>query len=144
MEGTIPYASPELFKGERPTEKCDVYGFAVTMWQILHRETPYENENQHSVIFRVRKVFTTVSYGHFWIILTWFDNKLFDEFQVVSQGLRPRVTKSVVGCPETSDEKKLKREYAQIYEHAWDAIPSKRPAMADIHKNLIKIQFSKI
>lgn len=42
-----------MFKGQCPTEKSDVFGLAITMWQIITRELPYQDENEHAVIFRV-------------------------------------------------------------------------------------------
>ncbi|CAL8069828.1 unnamed protein product [Orchesella dallaii] len=109
LDGTIPYTAPELFKGSPPTEKCDVYSFAITMWQILTREIPYQEENEHAVIFRV-----------------------------VSQGLRPdRCSDSAILEYDNERDK----EYAQIYQSAWDSEPKKRPTMTDIHKRLLKIQF---
>ncbi|XP_060081904.1 serine/threonine-protein kinase mos-like [Ylistrum balloti] len=58
LTGTFAYRAPELLRGEAPTRKADIYSFAVTMWQMLSRENPYGNENQHVVIFGV------VAYGH--------------------------------------------------------------------------------
>lgn len=53
LTGTVAYVAPELFRGDLPTEKSDVYSFGITLWQMLWREVPYGQENQHVVIFRV-------------------------------------------------------------------------------------------
>ncbi|XP_069128226.1 serine/threonine-protein kinase mos-like [Argopecten irradians] len=58
LTGTFAYRAPELLCGDAPTRKADIYSFGVTMWQMLSRENPYGNENQHVVIFGV------VAYGH--------------------------------------------------------------------------------
>ncbi|XP_066998430.2 serine/threonine-protein kinase mos [Anabrus simplex] len=50
---TVCYTAPELFKGEKPSEKADVYSFAITMWQILSQCVPYEGLESHSIIYRV-------------------------------------------------------------------------------------------
>ncbi|XP_052689702.1 serine/threonine-protein kinase mos-like [Crassostrea angulata] len=58
LTGTFAYRAPELLKGQVPSNKADIYALGVTLWQMLARENPYGNENQHVVIFSV------VAYGH--------------------------------------------------------------------------------
>ncbi|OWF34904.1 serine/threonine-protein kinase mos-like [Mizuhopecten yessoensis] len=58
LTGTFAYRAPELLRGDAPTRKADIYSFGITMWQMLARDNPYGNENQHVVIFGV------VAYGH--------------------------------------------------------------------------------
>lgn len=43
FQGTIAYAAPELLKGMKPTEKCDIYSLGVTIWQLEYEKSPYEN-----------------------------------------------------------------------------------------------------
>lgn len=135
MEGTVPYTAPEIFRRDRPTEKCDVYSFAITMWHILSRELPYEDENEHTVIYRVNlRYYTTtarVSDGKLQILFY---------LQVVSQNLRPGNNRKHV-YSENADEKKLEVKYIELYEQGWHPDPAERPSMTEIHKNLIKIQF---
>ena len=57
LTGTFAYRAPELLRGEAPSNKADIYALAITMWQMLSRQAPYGNENQHVVIFGV------VAYG---------------------------------------------------------------------------------
>ncbi|KAK3090563.1 hypothetical protein FSP39_012722 [Pinctada imbricata] len=57
LTGTFAYRAPELLKGESPSKKADIYSFGITLWQMLTRENPFANENQHCVIFSV------VAYG---------------------------------------------------------------------------------
>lgn len=58
LTGTFAYRAPELLRGEAPTRKADIYSFGITLWQMLYRNSPYGNENQHVVIFGV------VAYGN--------------------------------------------------------------------------------
>lgn len=58
LTGTFAYRAPELFKGECPTTKADIYSLGICLWQMLTRERPYGRENQHVVIFAV------VAYQH--------------------------------------------------------------------------------
>lgn len=53
LTGTYAYRAPELLKGESPSTKADIYSYGICLWQMLNREQPYGNENQHVVIFGV-------------------------------------------------------------------------------------------
>ena len=53
LTGTYAYRAPELLKGESPSTKADIYSYGICLWQMLTREKPYGNENQHVVIFGV-------------------------------------------------------------------------------------------
>ena len=53
LTGTYAYRAPELLKGEPPSTKADVYSLAVTLWQMLTRESPYRGKTPHVVIFAV-------------------------------------------------------------------------------------------
>lgn len=53
LTGTYAYRAPELLRGECPTTKADIYSYGICLWQMMKRERPYGNENQHVVIFRV-------------------------------------------------------------------------------------------
>ncbi|XP_074636548.1 serine/threonine-protein kinase mos-like [Acropora palmata] len=53
LTGTYAYRAPELLKGESPSTKADIYSLGICLWQMLTREQPYGNENQHVVIFGV-------------------------------------------------------------------------------------------
>lgn len=57
LTGTFAYRAPELLRGDAPSTKADIYSFGVNMWQMLSKDSPYGNENQHVVIFGV------VAYG---------------------------------------------------------------------------------
>ena len=41
QRGTFVYMAPEVFRGEKYDEKCDVYSWAVTFWQCLARDDPF-------------------------------------------------------------------------------------------------------
>ena len=53
LTGTYAYRAPELLRGESPTTKADIYSYGICLWQMMKRERPYGNENQHVVIFGV-------------------------------------------------------------------------------------------
>ncbi|XP_004435814.1 PREDICTED: proto-oncogene serine/threonine-protein kinase mos [Ceratotherium simum simum] len=47
LGGTYTHRAPELLKGEAPTLKADIYSFAITLWQMTTKETPYSGERQY-------------------------------------------------------------------------------------------------
>lgn len=53
LTGTFAYRAPELLKGEKPTNKADIFSFSIVLWQLLTRDIPYKNLNHQVVIFRV-------------------------------------------------------------------------------------------
>lgn len=60
--GTWFYRAPELFRADKlnttqrkysVTPKCDIYSLAILMWQLLTRDSPYNNENPHVIIYQI-------------------------------------------------------------------------------------------
>lgn len=51
--GTYAYRAPELFKGQYPSKKSDIYSTGISMWQMRERRTPYENVHHHIIAFKV-------------------------------------------------------------------------------------------
>lgn len=48
------YVAPELFCGESPTKKCDIYSLGITFWQIDARDVPFKNlDSKETVIYEV-------------------------------------------------------------------------------------------
>ena len=52
-QGTHAYRAPELFKGQLPTTKSDVYSLSITLWSLKHRQLPYNGQNNDVVIYQV-------------------------------------------------------------------------------------------
>ena len=53
LTGTFAYRAPELLKGEKPSNKADMFSLSIVLWQLLTRDIPYKNLNHQVVIFRV-------------------------------------------------------------------------------------------
>jgi len=52
-QGTLAYRAPDLFKGCLPTTKADIYSLAITLWSLKHQQTPYQGQNNDSLIYQV-------------------------------------------------------------------------------------------
>ncbi|XP_065839431.1 receptor-interacting serine/threonine-protein kinase 2-like [Oscarella lobularis] len=49
--GTLPFIAPERFHQEfETTEKVDVYGYAIVLWQLTELKKPYENGMDHYIV----------------------------------------------------------------------------------------------
>ncbi|XP_070063838.1 mitogen-activated protein kinase kinase kinase 7 isoform X2 [Drosophila virilis] len=48
--GDIAYMAPEVYNNEKYTEKCDIYSFAITLWEMLSRKKPFERYTDSSTI----------------------------------------------------------------------------------------------
>jgi serine/threonine protein kinase len=56
--GTIGWAAPEYLSPDRHAEQNtmgDVYSFGVILWELLTRETPWEEFNENQVFIKVSK-----------------------------------------------------------------------------------------
>ncbi|XP_046850799.1 mitogen-activated protein kinase kinase kinase 7-like isoform X2 [Xenia sp. Carnegie-2017] len=42
-KGSAAWMAPEVFEGDKYTEKCDVYSFGVILWQLISRRKPYDD-----------------------------------------------------------------------------------------------------
>lgn len=51
--GTYTHRAPELLRGQPPTRKSDIYSFAVTLWQMVSRETPFTGGERQCVLYAV-------------------------------------------------------------------------------------------
>ncbi|CAD5111642.1 unnamed protein product [Dimorphilus gyrociliatus] len=51
--GTYAYRAPELFRGQYPSDKSDIYSTGISMWQMKERRVPYENVHHHIIAFKV-------------------------------------------------------------------------------------------
>ncbi|AGO85889.2 Serine/threonine protein kinase [Pandoravirus salinus] len=43
--GTPAWTAPEILRGERYSEKADIYSFGIVMWEIITRKQPYSGRN---------------------------------------------------------------------------------------------------
>ncbi|XP_064549183.1 mitogen-activated protein kinase kinase kinase 7 [Drosophila montana] len=50
--GDAAHMAPEVFNNVKYTEKCDVYSFAITLWEMLSRKKPFEKYCNNLTICR--------------------------------------------------------------------------------------------
>jgi len=43
--GTPCWTAPEVIKGEKYSEKADVYSFGIIMWEVITRKQPFAGRN---------------------------------------------------------------------------------------------------
>lgn len=51
MTGSLPYMAPEVAKGDAYSEKCDVFGFGVLLWEIISLRIAFENIHTQKEFF---------------------------------------------------------------------------------------------
>ncbi|VDK89020.1 unnamed protein product [Litomosoides sigmodontis] len=51
--GTVAYKAPELFKGQRITDRADIYSFSLVLWEILTQKSVYNAIHPHNFIYDV-------------------------------------------------------------------------------------------
>ena len=47
--GTCHWMAPEVLGSSSYTQKADVYSFAIVMYEVITRETPYKGKNQEEI-----------------------------------------------------------------------------------------------
>jgi tRNA A-37 threonylcarbamoyl transferase component Bud32 len=50
IKGSMPWMAPEALEGEPATAAGDVFGFAVIMWEIMSRQTPWAGKPPHLIM----------------------------------------------------------------------------------------------
>ncbi|POG60391.1 kinase-like domain-containing protein [Rhizophagus irregularis DAOM 181602=DAOM 197198] len=52
--GVIPYIAPEIFKGSEFSQKSDIYGFGMIMWELTTGCKPFADvEHDHTLIYKI-------------------------------------------------------------------------------------------
>jgi serine/threonine protein kinase len=55
MQGTVAYAAPEFLDGQPYTQACDVYSFAVVMWETMTGKVPWAGKGQMQLLNAIAK-----------------------------------------------------------------------------------------
>ncbi|GIY57148.1 mitogen-activated protein kinase kinase kinase 7 [Caerostris darwini] len=55
-KGSAAWMAPEVFEGSKYSEKCDVYSWAIILWEVLTRKKPYnDGENAFGILWAVHR-----------------------------------------------------------------------------------------
>ncbi|XP_030378982.1 mitogen-activated protein kinase kinase kinase 7 [Scaptodrosophila lebanonensis] len=54
--GSAAWMAPEVFEGSKYTEKCDIFSWAIVLWEVLSRKQPFkEIDNTYSIMWKIHK-----------------------------------------------------------------------------------------
>ena len=51
--GTPAWMAPEVIRNDPVNDKCDVYSFAIVLWELMTRQTPWEGMEAAQIMFAV-------------------------------------------------------------------------------------------
>jgi mitogen-activated protein kinase kinase kinase 7 len=53
--GSAAWMAPEVFRGRKYDEKCDVFSFGIFLWELISRRTPFEDwdSNAYAILWQV-------------------------------------------------------------------------------------------
>ena len=92
--GTLPWKAPEEFKNVTFNEKCDVWSYGVTIWEIMTREIPWDGMNDYTIM---GKLFQNVHLPYDESILKSLESKLIFAEKFKSNFFVKPVPKRVTG-----------------------------------------------
>jgi len=124
MKGTALYAAPEIWKQERCTVASDVYSFGIILWEILTEEEPfpqYMDANSFYDDVVIGGIRPTIPPYSPLVSAPHVDTA---SFLAASQHAAPRDVRGMIKTPDT---------LVSIITQCWDADPSKRPSMRQVH-----------
>ncbi|KAH8387974.1 hypothetical protein KR093_010732 [Drosophila rubida] len=54
--GSAAWMAPEVFAGSKYTEKCDIFSWAIVLWEVLSRKQPFKDiENAYTIQWKIYK-----------------------------------------------------------------------------------------
>ena len=53
LSGTVPYLAPEVVRGERATERSDIYGLGAVLYELAVGVPPFEGANHYELIRKI-------------------------------------------------------------------------------------------
>ncbi|KAF3323010.1 Protein kinase and PP2C-like domain-containing protein [Carex littledalei] len=116
MVGTLIYMAPEILKKDIHTEKSDVYGFGISMNELLTGVVPYTDLRAEAQ-------------AHTVLEMTYTEQQLIAK--VVSEELRPVIARPESGYPPS---------LITLIERCWNSDPLSRPSFGEIIEELSVLQ----
>ena len=103
--GTPLWMAPEVVIGDSYGSECDIYSFAIIMWEVLYERIPYSDlGNIGNVQFKVAK----------------------------DPNFRPTIFDLVVGTVDKEKELENKKEFVELMKKSWQQDPKARPKFEEI------------
>ncbi|XP_023031006.1 mitogen-activated protein kinase kinase kinase 7 [Drosophila willistoni] len=54
--GSAAWMAPEVFAGSKYTEKCDIFSWAIVLWEVLSRKQPFKDiDNAYTIQWKIYK-----------------------------------------------------------------------------------------
>ncbi|XP_023161432.1 mitogen-activated protein kinase kinase kinase 7 [Drosophila hydei] len=54
--GSAAWMAPEVFEGSKYTEKCDIFSWAIVLWEMLSRQQPFKDiDNAYTIQWKIYK-----------------------------------------------------------------------------------------
>ncbi|KAH8266564.1 hypothetical protein KR018_001423 [Drosophila ironensis] len=54
--GSAAWMAPEVFEGNKYTEKCDIFSWAIVLWEVLSRKQPFKGiDNAYTIQWKIYK-----------------------------------------------------------------------------------------
>jgi len=113
--GSIQYMAPEVFVSAHYTEKSDIYSFAIILWELLSRETPYQKVSQFES----------------WVEGETSSGRVPTEFMVMSEVRNGKRLLIPEGAPAV---------YAELIADCWAHDSQQRPGFPEILRRLREME----
>lgn len=108
------WSAPELLNDSKISKKCDVFSFAIILWELLMFKRPYDlSEHDQAGPFRIA-------------------------LQIMEDDLRPEIPNDRKKIPGSWDP--IIEKYITLIQHCWQKNPDDRPNFPYIKKKLLLIQ----
>lgn len=121
LAGTPTYMAPEIWRGETATEKSDVFGFAVILWELLTGKLAWT-------------IYTMLT-------PEWDIRKKLPRSKLRSKRAISRLV-STNGRPIINEEDKISPVLSTMMRHCWEDDPNLRPSFSRIVELLRKFEVS--
>ncbi len=128
MVGTLAWKAPETFGKTKESEKTDVFGYAVTAFEVVTRAVPWEGLQMHQILAKVSDTFDPekpsvkkkLEKGSSVADLyaKWLNKKPLKE-------RRPDLSLTEAGCPEA---------VCALISRCWADDPNERPTFAELER----------
>lgn len=119
--GTMEFIAPECLQEERYTEKCDVFSFAIMMYELLFECKPYENQdfNLFTIALKVINGLRPV------VPFNTEDPKAFEKFTdtILTKHPKTYIASVVV-------------DYISLMKVCWSALDTERPSFEEIFESI--------